>query len=580
MKLKEFSGNYDEWESFSDLVISLIHTNQQLTMVQKLYYLRASVTGEAARMISAFDLTANNYLVAWNVLKDRFENKHMLIKRHMAGLLGIVPLKRESSSGLLDLADEFNRHVQLLDKLEEVEHHWNSFLVERLSSCLDPNSLREWETQSAGVANVTYKQILEFIQKRSRILQTLMLSQPCNNLLIESKPRSRVPLAYVGTSNTTTCMYCKQSHFLFQCEKFHNLTPHERFDLVKRHNLCINCLKGNHLARDCTSGVCKTCGKKHHSLLHLPPLPTSIAPANGGQLVQQSSFARSNLSEECQLSQFDSVESSRLVELPDASPLNTSVLASSSSVETTSPSSPVASFDFTSPPTACQSTKIVPDNQATVLLSTAVIKVRDSDNKFQFARALLDSDSQPSFISEVLCQRLNLCRTLRCWISPTSENSAWVHRLRQDEALDAQLERFWGMEDLDNYKAYTADEQFCEDHFCQTVSRDDDGRFRLAANENIRQEYLQFMQEYEKLGHMEVISRAVNGPQFFLPHHAVHRPESTTTKTRIVFDGSCRGTNNLPINEALVAGPTIQPVLYSTVINFRKPRFVVTADVE
>ncbi|XP_055539494.1 uncharacterized protein LOC129726607 [Wyeomyia smithii] len=103
---------------------------------------------------------------------------------------------------------------------------------------------------------------------------------------------------------------------------------------------------------------------------------------------------------------------------------------------------------------------------------------------------------------------------------------------------------------------------------------------RLAANENIRQEYLQFMQEYEKLGHMEVISRAVNGPQFFLPHHAVHRPESTTTKTRVVFDGSCRGTNNVSINEALVAGPTIQPVLYSTVINFRKPRFVVTADVE
>ncbi|XP_055527686.1 uncharacterized protein LOC129720258 [Wyeomyia smithii] len=103
---------------------------------------------------------------------------------------------------------------------------------------------------------------------------------------------------------------------------------------------------------------------------------------------------------------------------------------------------------------------------------------------------------------------------------------------------------------------------------------------RLAANENIRQEYLLFMQEYEKLGHMDVISRAVNGPQFFLPHHAVHRPESTTTKTRVVFDGSCRGTNNLSINEALVAGPTIQPVLYSTVINFRKPRFVVTADVE
>lgn len=138
IKIKEFSGNFDEWESFNDLFVSLIDSNQQLTMVQKLYYLRASVTGEAARMISSLDLTANNYRVAWNLLKTRFENKQMLIKRHMAGLLSMSPLKKESPTGLLDLADEFNRHVQLLDKLEDVEDHWNSFLVERLSSCLDP----------------------------------------------------------------------------------------------------------------------------------------------------------------------------------------------------------------------------------------------------------------------------------------------------------------------------------------------------------------------------------------------------------------------------------------------------------
>nr|XP_029708334.1 uncharacterized protein LOC109416695 [Aedes albopictus] len=155
IKLKEFSGNYDEWESFSDLFVSLIHSNPQLTMVQKLHYLRASVIGEAARMIAPLDLTANNYLVAWNLLKERYENKHMLVKRHMAGLLLISPLKKESATGLLDLADEFDRHVQLLDKLENAEDHWNSFLVERLSSYLDPASLREWELNRRAKSSLT-----------------------------------------------------------------------------------------------------------------------------------------------------------------------------------------------------------------------------------------------------------------------------------------------------------------------------------------------------------------------------------------------------------------------------------------
>lgn len=38
IKLKEFSGQFEEWESFSDLFVSLIHSNYQLTHVQKLYY--------------------------------------------------------------------------------------------------------------------------------------------------------------------------------------------------------------------------------------------------------------------------------------------------------------------------------------------------------------------------------------------------------------------------------------------------------------------------------------------------------------------------------------------------------------
>ncbi|XP_055634088.1 uncharacterized protein LOC129774380 [Toxorhynchites rutilus septentrionalis] len=716
IKLKEFSGNFDEWESFSDLFISLIDSNHQLTMVQKLYYLRASVTGEAARMISSLDITSNNYLVAWNLLKDRFENKHMLIKRHMGSLLSISPLKKESASDLLDLADEFNRHVQLLDKLEDIEDHWNSFLVERLSSYLDPVTLREWETQSVGEIRPTYKQILEFIQKRSRILQTLRLSQICTNSTTESKPKPRVSTTHVSTSNDTKCICCQQTHFLFMCDKFVELTPHERFNLTKKHSLCINCLKGAHMAKDCTSGVCKTCAKKHHTLLHLPPLTTSLVGPSGRQS-QHSSFAGASDSQNCEVSEIGSVgltESSRSFNLRNASPHSSSTLGYT-------PPTSVVSSNPNPPPNACQSVKMIHD-QTTILLSTAVVKVRDANNNFQLARALLDSGSQPSFISEALCQRLGLKRkkintpisgigqsmvnvrygvtlpiasrfgnfesSLECLVLPKltvalpSHNidiTHWripPHLLLADphfhisqgvdviigaelfftllekeqisidvgcpllqktvlgyifcgkftekvpctlalashycsgESLDSQLERFWEIESFDDHKAYTADEQFCQDHFRQTVMRDNNGRYivrlplreelsskigdsytpalrrflsmekRFAVDEGLQTEYTKFMEEYEQLGHMEVSSRSFNGPQFFLPHHAIHRPESTTTKIRVVFDGSSRASNNVSINDALFVGPSVQPVLYSTVINFRMPRYVVTTDAE
>lgn len=390
--IKEFSGQFEEWESFCDIFTSLIHSNCQLTHVQKFYYLRASVTGEAARMIAPLELTSNNYLLAWKMLKDRFENKPMLIKRHMARLLLIAPLKKESGSELLDLADEFDRHVQLLDKLEDAADHWNSFLVERLSSYLDPTSLREWETQTAGEIKPTYKQILEFIHKRSRILQTLTLSQPKPTPQTEHK-FNRVYSAHVSTLPSLQCACCQQPHLLFQCNDFLSLTPLERFDMVKRFGLCINCMKGTHLVKDCFSGTCKTCGRKHHSLLHL----SSPSPSNNKRLpkhVQQSSVVNVN---SVPIPLHGLAEASQSVHYPNVSSRAPSGGASSYSVNLNPSPASVNHFQMSQ-----QKTK------STVLLSTAIIKVLGADNKYQYARALLDSGSQPSFVSEELCQRLNI----------------------------------------------------------------------------------------------------------------------------------------------------------------------------
>ncbi|XP_058816819.1 uncharacterized protein LOC131680116 [Topomyia yanbarensis] len=103
---------------------------------------------------------------------------------------------------------------------------------------------------------------------------------------------------------------------------------------------------------------------------------------------------------------------------------------------------------------------------------------------------------------------------------------------------------------------------------------------KFAENEDLRQEYCNFMDEYHRLGHMEVISRASCSLQFFLLYHAIHCPDSTTTKIRVVFDGSCRGSTQLSLNDVLFSAPTVQPTLYSTVVNFRLPRYAITADVE
>ncbi|XP_062557643.1 uncharacterized protein LOC134222511 [Armigeres subalbatus] len=176
-----------------------------------------------------------------------------------------------------------------------------------------------------------------------------------------------------------------------------------------------------------------------------------------------------------------------------------------------------------------------------------------------------------------------------------------------EQDLNAQLERMWEVDNLDVGKALTQVEQDVENHFLQTVSRDSTGRYtvrlpfreelncllndsydqalrrfflmekRFIRDKRLRDEYVKFMDDYQQLGHMEVGSR-IAGPQYFFPHHAVHRPESSTTKTRIVFDASSKGSGVLSLNDILHTGPTVQPPLLIHLINFRLPQYVFTAD--
>ncbi|GFT94630.1 integrase catalytic domain-containing protein [Trichonephila clavipes] len=146
--------------------------------------------------------------------------------------------------------------------------------------------------------------------------------------------------------------------------------------------------------------------------------------------------------------------------------------------------------------------------------------------------------------------------------------------------IDNQLKQFWELEEIPNVKdkLLTSEEQFVETHFQNTYACNSDGRFvvklpfyksnselgdskpaaisRLLAmerkfknNPDFEKQYKEFMNEYESLGHMSLVnSRShTSKDQNFLPHHAVIKPFSTTTKLRVVFDASlslpCKTTN-------------------------------------
>lgn len=90
------------------------------------------------------------------------------------------------------------------------------------------------------------------------------------------------------------------------------------------------------------------------------------------------------------------------------------------------------------------------------------------------------------------------------------------------------------------------------------------------------------MQEYLDMGHMtEIKDTDIDNKQTFrvyLPHHAVIRESSETTKLRCVLDASCKSDHGISLNDCLMTGPVVQDELFDIILRFRTYNYVFVAD--
>ncbi|XP_076382768.1 uncharacterized protein LOC143260628 [Megalopta genalis] len=168
-----------------------------------------------------------------------------------------------------------------------------------------------------------------------------------------------------------------------------------------------------------------------------------------------------------------------------------------------------------------------------------------------------------------------------------------------------------GDAEVGNAEVNGKDHDPCEQHFVENTRRDEQGRSIVAIPFNdrthelgesrpqaerglldlerkfrkqpdLQAQYKEFLREYENLGHMSRLDpKDIGGVSgsYYLPHHAVMEGNSTTTKLRVVFDGSAKTASGVPLNDTQMVGPPTQDELLDILLRFRKHGIVVSADV-
>lgn len=683
VKLPVFTGNLDNWLNFHDLFVSLVHASLELSNIQKFYYLRSSLAGDALKLIQTIPISAKNYPVAWKLLEDHFQNPARLKQTYLDALFEFSTLRRESASELHSLVEKFEANVKVLTQLGEKTEFWDLILIRMLSSRLDPTTRRDWEEHSATQNQITFKDLTSFIQRRVSVLQTIQgkaVDTPAST--IQPKKTTSRPVASHGASQinfSRKCALCSNHHPLYMCPVFSKLETGEKEKETRRLQLCRNCLRPGHQVRDCSSSTsCRKCRGRHHT-----------------QLCSGDKSATAN---------------SRTAE-------SSSQMSSST---TTNNDQPKASVSATvNEPTSYASAG---DAHRSVLLATAVVKVIDDNGTVHIARALLDSGSECCFITEAfsqfvkaqrkkisvpisgigqastyarhklsasICSRVgdfstlveflvlpkvtidlpsasldtsswkippgvlladpNFCdrnpidiiigaeiffdlfkvpgriqlgdslptlvNSVLGWIvsgktSRSTPNSPIIANVATLPDVHQLLERFWKLEEDFTSPNHSVEEATCEEYFRRTVRRDSEGRYivrlpykenilnqlgdnrstavrrfrmlesRLGRNPVVAEQYRGFMDEYLSLGHMELVRNYQSPPPtcYHMPHHAVTREDSTTTKLRVVFDASCKTPNGPSLNDALMVGPTVQQEIRSIIMRSRIHKVMIIAD--
>ncbi|XP_011876702.1 PREDICTED: uncharacterized protein LOC105566913, partial [Vollenhovia emeryi] len=259
--------------SFKNLFSSIILGNTTLSPVEKLQYLKASLTGTASHFLKNTALTADNFEKAWTDLTSFYENKRLLVNSAIQSLLSLKKITQESASELENLYTNIMQIYRTLETLQRPVDKWDDFLVFTAIQRLDSESVKVWEYHLGSTKEPpTWKHFCEFLVTRLLSLQAFEKSQniPAKKKISPQAVKShhQIQKRTQMTQQIPSCILCSAKHFLYNCPQYNSQTTQQRYSLIMKHGLCYNCL-GKHRVSECLSTRrCTKCGKKHHTTIH------------------------------------------------------------------------------------------------------------------------------------------------------------------------------------------------------------------------------------------------------------------------------------------------------------------------
>ena len=273
-------------------------------------------------------------------------------------------------------------------------------------------------------------------------------------------------------------------------------------------------------------------------------------------------------------------------------------------------------IDLISTEKLCSALELIPNGPWIQELQNYGIELADGVQKYDCEKEKIDIIIGADHIWKFLTGRIH--RTQSGYIACES-SLGWILHGKRDSKKRSDTETFsyftqsipqlWDLDTIGITSENTEKEDTTLKVFKESTHRDENGRYEVSLawrpNKSIQSNYdnaykryvntkkhlksnLELNEEYDKVfeaylkdGIIEPVKNDGEMAEvlYYLPHHPVFKPSSSTTKIRPVFDGSSKNEEGYSLNDILDPGPSLLPLLFDVLLRFRYSNIVLISDI-
>lgn len=116
IEVPKFNGDMNDWPTFYDTYKRLIHENVTLSDIERFQYLLSYLSVEPLTIVRKLPTTGDNYLISFQSLEKRYQDKWVLLTRYWQGIFNVEPFNGNAASSLRNVLSAFAENLAAIEK--------------------------------------------------------------------------------------------------------------------------------------------------------------------------------------------------------------------------------------------------------------------------------------------------------------------------------------------------------------------------------------------------------------------------------------------------------------------------------